>query len=97
MNLLYFLVPFQSLYKLFLDYFLCNQRTEEIDSICLLEFKLDKMIQKKRTFDGFNLERIKRNIEEFKEKLGDRFIEAYVVDNNPKWVIIVEYWEDELY
>lgn len=47
-----------------------------------------------RVFQGTNRVRLERNIEEFKQKLGERFIGMCLMSNNPEYQIKVEYWEE---
>lgn len=49
----------------------------------------------RKQFSGNNLAELEANVAQFKKEIGDRFIKEWVNSKFPKWVLVVEYREDE--
>lgn len=47
------------------------------------------------TFSGYNLSKLEQNIKEFEDKLDGRILDQRIASSNPKWVIVVEYEEED--
>jgi hypothetical protein len=53
------------------------------------------MKKERRIFQGFNLERLEKNVQEFKDELKERYISERLLSTNPEYQIEVEYWSEK--